>query len=49
MPTVIETFAEYRAYLEYDRQCKAETLRGIDGSLRTFAELYGNTDTKDLI
>ena len=48
MPTVIETLAEYKDYLQYDRRCKPETLRGVDASLKNFCELYGTMDTKEL-
>jgi hypothetical protein len=48
MCTVIETLAEYRTYLKYDRHIKESTMRKVDLSLRYFTDLYGITETKDL-
>lgn len=48
MSTVIETLAEYRTFLKYERHIKESTIRKVYLSLKYFTELYGITETKEL-
>lgn len=48
MHTVIDTLADYEAFMKYERRRKPESIRAAKLSLRYFTELYGDTLTTRL-